>query len=196
MDTGSASSGSRAPSPDPSSAGAAFLDASRAYLRDEYPAKIRRALDLLPESDLWWRPNAGSNSAGNLLLHLAGNVRQWVVHGIGGAPDVRDRSAEFAAGGSPGDEGPDRLDLSGVLAVLDAALADADEVLAGLDPAALLEPRTIQGLNVTVMGAVYHVVEHFAMHTGQILWLVKLRTGRDLGFYDVDDAGRVRGRRW
>jgi uncharacterized damage-inducible protein DinB len=166
----------------------AFVDASRAYLRDEYPAKIRLALERLPDDDLWWRPNPASNSAGNLVLHLAGNVRQWIVHGLGGAPDTRRRAEEFAAAGTS--------DRAGVLSALDAALNDADDVLRTLDPATLPHDRTIQGLRVTGLQALYHVVEHFSMHTGQILWLVKLRTDRGLGFYDVDEEGRVRGTRW
>ena len=76
---------------------ATFLARSRYYLGLEYPGKIRLALSAMPESELWHRPNASSNSAGNLVLHLAGNVRQWIVSGVGGAPDVRARDAEFAA---------------------------------------------------------------------------------------------------
>src|SRR5688572_1464565 len=76
---------------------AAFLDRSRYYLCVEYPAKLRHAVRVLPADRLWWRPNEQSNSVGNLLLHLAGNVRQWIVSGLGGAPDTRDRDAEFAA---------------------------------------------------------------------------------------------------
>ena len=81
---------------------AQFIARSRYYLADEYPTKIRRCLDVLPADALWLRPNGSSNSIGNLLLHLSGNVRQWIVSGVGRAPDVRHRSAEFAAtdGGS------------------------------------------------------------------------------------------------
>ena len=166
----------------------ALVDLSRRYLKREYPAKIRLALARLPEEDLWWRPNPGSNAAGNLVLHLAGNVRQWVVSGLGGRDDTRDRAREFSeqAGGS----------IAEVLGHLEASVTDADAVLGGLDPESLLEPRPIQGLLVTGLEALYHVVEHFSMHTGQIVYLVKLRTGEDLGFYDVDEDGRVRGTRW
>jgi uncharacterized damage-inducible protein DinB len=166
----------------------AFVDLSRRYLKQEYPSKIRIALARLPEGDLWWRPNPGSNSAGNLVMHVAGNVRQWVVAGLGGRADTRDRAGEFNERGG--------ASVREVLGHLEAAVTDADAVLEALDSASLLEPRSIQGLLVTGMEALYHVVEHFSMHTGQILYLVKLRTGRDLGFYDVDEAGRVRGTRW
>ena len=76
--------------------GAAFLAMSREYLTGHYLPKIRAAVERLTEEDTWWRPNEASNSVGNLMLHLAGNIRQWIVSGVGGAPDVRDRSAEFA----------------------------------------------------------------------------------------------------
>src|SRR5262249_45454044 len=99
-------------------AGRNFVDRSRAYLTDEYRIKIRRAVESLPPNALWWRPNEESNSVGNLVLHLAGNVRQWIVSGVGGARDVRDRAAEFAAR-----EGIGALELLGQL---DETLDEAD----------------------------------------------------------------------
>ncbi len=142
----------------------------------------------MSEDDLWWRPNEASNSAGNLLIHLAGNVRQWVVHGLSGAPDERQRAVEFARQGG--------LNLEQAFGVLMDSIRAADRVLASLDPAALGEPVKIQGVDTTGLRALYHVVEHFSGHTGQILYIAKLRQSRDLGLYDVDEAGRVRGTRW
>ena len=170
--------------PPPSDLAAAFLDRSRAYLRGDYLPKIERALDAMSEADVWWRPNDASNSAGNLLLHLAGNVRQWVVAGLGSAPDTRDRPAEFAA------RGP--VPKAEALEQLRAAVDDACAVLARLDADALGRPYAIQGHDVTGLEAVYHVVEHFSMHTGQILYLAKLRAGRDLGFYEAGPESRAR----
>jgi len=158
-------------------AGAAFVALSRRYLLEEYFPKIRRSVEGLGEEEIWWRPNPASNSMGNLILHLAGNVRQWVVAGIGGAPDIRDRDGEFKARGGRGGEA--------LLEHLHDALEEVDGVLARLPVSSLEEERVIQGLPVTVLGALYHVVEHFSMHTGQIIYLSKLRTGRDLGFYRV-----------
>jgi len=77
--------------------GAAFLTQSREYLTEHYLPKILAAVDQLSDEDLWWRPNAVSNSVGNLMLHLSGNVRQWIVSGLGGAPDDRVRQLEFDA---------------------------------------------------------------------------------------------------
>jgi uncharacterized damage-inducible protein DinB len=156
----------------------AFIDQSRTYLSSEYLPKIRRCIDAIDEQDVWWRPNSQSNSIGNLILHLAGNVRQWVVSGIAARPDVRERQKEFAAEG-----GLSRREL---LELLEQTLREVDEVLAHLEADRLLERRVIQGREVTVLEAVYHVVEHFGMHTGQIIYITKARTGRDLTFYEVE----------
>lgn len=154
-----------------------FLAESRRYLLKEYLPKIRRSLEGLAPEDVWWRPNPASNSIGNLLLHLAGNARQWVVAGIGRHPDVRRRQEEFDR--DAGQTGPE------LLGHLQETLEEVDGVLAGLSERMLQEDRVIQGFPVTVLQAIYHVVEHFSMHTGQIIYLSKLRSGRDLGFYRV-----------
>jgi uncharacterized damage-inducible protein DinB len=163
-----------------------FLERSRHYLALEYPTKIGRCLDVLPAGALWRRTDDGSNSIGNLLLHLDGNVRQWIVSAVGGAPDTRYRSAEFAAReGAAADE---------LFAALRATIDEADAVIAALTPAALLERRTIQGRDVSVLEAVYHVVEHFALHTGQIIVLTKQLAPGRIRFYE--DAGGLAIPRW
>jgi uncharacterized damage-inducible protein DinB len=165
---------------------APFLERSRHYLAFEYPTKIRRCLDVLPAAALWRRTDEDSNSVGNLLLHLAGNVRQWIVSAVGGAPDARYRSAEFSVReGAAADE---------LFAALRATLDEADAVIAALTSAALLERRTIQGRDVSVLDAVYHVVEHFALHTGQIILLTKQQAPGRIRFYE--DAGGLAIPRW
>jgi len=159
--------------------GRLFLDRARYLLVTEYRTKIRLAVDALPEDSLWWRPNDESNSVGNLLLHLAGNVRQWMVAGVGGASDIRHRAAEFAA-----HSGPPRAEL---LAALNQVLDDVERVLGGLTPEALLERRTIQDRDITVLDAIFICVEHFSMHLGQIILIAKLRTPGAIQFYE--DAG-------
>lgn len=161
-------------------AGGAFIRRSSRYLTHEYLPRVEGAVESLPEDDLWWRPNEASNSVGNLLLHLGGNLRQWVVHGVGGAEDVRTRDEEFGAeGGRRADELLDRLR---------ADVREAAATLDRLDAGALDRRITVQGMDVNVLDAVYHAVEHFSMHTGQIIWIVKARTGEDLGFYRVEDG--------
>ncbi len=157
-------------------AGQAFIDQSRQLLTDSYLPRIERAIEGLSIENLWWRANDQSNSIGNLMLHLSGNARQWIVSGVGGAPDVRERAREF-------DE-PSQMSGADLLAHLRATVRDVDAVLATLDPARLGEARTIQTYPRTVMQAMYTVVEHFSTHTGQILLLAKMWKG-DLGLYDL-----------
>ena len=158
-----------------------FLAQSRRYLASEYPIKIQRCLDVLPADAIWRRDDDASNSIGNLLLHLSGNIRQWIVSGVGGAPDARQRSAEFDA--RSGD------DATALMARLLDTVREADAVLASLDARRLTERRTIQGRDVKVLDAVYHVVEHFSMHTGQIILLAKRFAPGRVQFYE--DAGGV-----
>lgn len=163
-----------------------FLERSRHYLSYEYRIKIHAAVESLPADALWARPNAESNSVGNLLLHLAGNVRQWIVSGVGGASDDRHRSAEFDA--------KDGADAAELLARLDRVLSDADAVIAKLTPSDLLSPRMIQGREVTVIDAVYHVVEHFSGHLGQIILMAKASAPGKVRFYE--DAGGLAQETW
>ena len=142
-----------------------FLKESRRYLCDEYPAGIDRAVLALTDEEIWWRPNEGSNSIGNLILHLAGNVRQWIVAGVGRQPNERNRQQEF-------DE-RSKIPKHELLARLKTVLAEADAVLANLQGGELKEALLIQGHDTTVIKAIYHVVEHFSMHTGQIQWIAK-----------------------
>jgi len=160
-----------------------FVAQSRHYLADEYPTKIQRCLDVLPANALWARANDTSNSIGNLLLHLSGNIRQWIVSGVGGAVDVRRRSDEFGA--------VEGADAAALMSSLRQTVGEADAVIAALDATALGTRRKIQGRDVTVFDAVYHVIEHFSMHTGQIILLTKQFAEGGVRFYE-DDAGMAR----
>lgn len=161
----------------------AFIASARGYFAQDYLPKIERCLELLTDEQIWWRANPQSNSIGNLLLHLSGNVRQWIVCSLGGAPDARDRDSEFAQRGIiPRDE---------LLARLRQTLNEADATLGEFDPDKLLERHVIQGLDVTALDAIFHVVEHFSMHTGQIIMMAKMFAEVDLGFYDFTDTKAV-----
>lgn len=149
-----------------------FLDQARSYFVSSYLPKIESCLAQLTDEDVWLRANEASNSIGNLILHLSGNVQQWIVGGVGNLPYHRDREYEFGERG-----GISREEL---LARLKATLTKADQALAEVDPARLLERREIQGNDVTVMEAILRIVQHFALHTGQIMLLTKQRTGEDL----------------
>lgn len=154
-----------------------FIERARYYLGVEYPAKIRAALKAMPEEAVWWRPHDDANSAGNLVMHLTGNVRQWIVSGVGGAPDARRREVEFATrGGASADV---------LIDLLERTLSEVDATLARVTPAQLMEPRSIQGRETTVFAAIFHVVEHFSTHTGQIVWIAKMCAAPGaIRFYD------------
>jgi uncharacterized damage-inducible protein DinB len=157
--------------------GKAFIQQARDHLTEDFLPKICRCLEVLEEGDLWWRAHENNNSAGNLILHLNGNVRQWIVSGIGGAPDPRERSKEFSERNA--------IPKKDLLLKLEETVAQADQVLSSLSPLHLLEQRTIQGFRRTVLQAIFHVVEHFSFHTGQIIYITKLRRGIDLKFYNL-----------
>jgi uncharacterized damage-inducible protein DinB len=157
----------------------ALIALSRRYLR-EYLTKIRLAVSVLDDRVVWSRPNEQSNSIGNLMLHLAGNARQWIVSGVGEAPDMRDRQSEF--------EQRTAIPVTVLIDRLEQTISDVDRVLASLSPADLHTRRVIQANDVTVLEAIYHVVEHFSMHTGQIILLAKADQPDRVRFYEMVDG--------
>ena len=138
-------------------------------------ARIDTCVAQLTPEQVWARGSENENAVGNLLLHLTGNVRQWILTGVGGSPDHRDRDAEFDArsGG----------DAAAFLKNLRAVVEQAAELIRNVPPARLVEKIHVQVYDVNVLGAIYHVVEHFSGHTFQIILLTKMFTHRDLGFY-------------
>jgi hypothetical protein len=132
-------------------------------------AKIKHCLNQLTEEQVWWRSQPSFNSIGNLILHLCGNVRQWIVAGLGGVADVRDRPAEFSERGPiPKDE---------LLRSLEAVVSEAKEVLGRLTASQLLEARPIQGFDVTGLKAIFDSVPHFRGHTQEIIHMTRLQLG-------------------
>lgn len=164
----------------------AFIERALNFLLNHYLPKIERCLEQLTDEQIWWRPHAESNSIGNLILHLCGNARQWIICGLGSATDERFREAEFAQR-----EIVPRLQL---LEHLRATLSEVEAVMNALDPHGLLDRRSIQGKNVDVLEAVFHVTEHFSMHTGQILMRTKDLLHKDLNLYDFSNGTPVE--RW
>ncbi len=151
-----------------------FLTHSRHSLARHHLLRIARCLGMLSEKEIWWRGNSASNSVGNLVLHLEGNVRQWIVSGLGGAPDRRQRDKEFA------ERGP--LARRKLTAMLKRTVTEACRTLEELSARDLARRRVIQGFGVSGFKAVAHVTEHFAYHTGQIAYATKLLRRRDLKF--------------
>jgi uncharacterized damage-inducible protein DinB len=161
----------------------AFIQKARELLGEEYLPKIERCVERLTDEQVWWRPNPESNSIGNLLLHLAGNARQWIVSGLAGATDSRQRQTEF-------DE-REVVPRGQLLRILRTTITDVDTVLAGFDPSRMLDKYPIQGTEATGLQAIFHVTEHFSMHTGQIILLTKLLAQTDLVFYDFSTGKPV-----
>jgi len=145
--------------------------------------RIEACLSELPPLSLWARESENENAVGNLLLHLDGNVRQWILSGVGAEPDARDRPSEFAARSG--------ADASVLLSQLRRTVGEAVDLIRALPHRRLTEQVSIQGYDTTVLSAIFHVVEHFSGHTYQIILLTKRFTGRNLGFYSyLDKTGR------
>ena len=150
-----------------------FIGDSRAFLSQDYMPKIERCVAQLTEEQIWSRTNDASNSIGNLLLHLAGSSRYWAIEVIGGKTIERIRQREFDQG--------DRVSADRLLVDLRAAVGEVDHRLAELSSQTLLETRASHEEQPTVLWCVYHIVEHFAMHTGQILSMTKALVGEVSG---------------
>jgi hypothetical protein len=132
-------------------------------------ARIKHCLGQLREEQLWWRPHPALNSIGNLLLHLCGNVRQWIVAGLGGAANERDRPAEFA------ERGP--IPKEELLRRLEAVVQEAKAVLARQTARQLLEVRRIQGSEITGLTAIFDSVPHFRGHAQEIVHMTRVQLG-------------------
>ena len=145
--------------------------------------RIETCLTELPPPSLWTRDSDNENAVGNLLLHLEGNVRQWILSGIGAGSDERDRPSEFSARTG--------ANASVLFAKLRDTVGEALALIRSLPHRRLAEEVSIQGSDTTVLSAIFHVVEHFSGHTYQIILLTKRFTGKDLGFYSyLDKTGR------
>ncbi len=163
---------------------ALFLEFSRNKLLKQYWPRLRSSVEPLTDEQVWWRPNPACNSVGNLLLHLNGNVRQWLIASFSGLEDGRNRPAEFN----------ERRRIAGKLLVqqLDATMQEAATVLDRLTARDLAATYQIQGYTVCGLDAVYQVVEHFGMHYGQVLYINKTLRGEDLGFHrELNLTGRA-----
>jgi len=157
---------------------------ARHSLQTHHLSRIARCLESLSGEQMWWRANPASNSIGNLVLHLQGNVRQWIISGLGGAPDRRERDLEFA------ERGP--IARRPLLDGLRKTVQEACRVIAGQSSGDLWRPRVIQGFHVTGLQALTHVTEHFAYHAGQIIYATKLQLARDLRFTRLPGQKRQR----
>ncbi len=149
------------------------------YRMDESTRMIKKSLAEIAEEELWEKPNESLNSIANLILHLCGNIRQYIISSLGETEDIRNRDLEFSTSQS--------VSRSQMLAELEDTVDSAKRVIfdAGLDR--LLKIRSVQGFSLSGVGVIIHVVEHYSYHTGQIAFWVKQLKNKDLGFYDGVD---------
>jgi uncharacterized damage-inducible protein DinB len=153
---------------------------------EQLHSRIQDCLARLTPEQIWTRGSENENAVGNLVLHLSGNVRQWIGSGVAGLPDNRKRDAEFDARGgmAPAELGE----------LLKTRVAEAAGIIRDVPTQHLTERILPQGYDVTVLEAIAHVIEHFSMHTGQIILLTKMLTGQDLAYYEhLRGSGRSAG---
>jgi uncharacterized damage-inducible protein DinB len=152
------------------------------YRIEKSTPKIVECLSRLTEEQIWQQPNEASNSIGNILLHLCGNIRQYIMSGIGDQPDMRERDKEFSA-----KSGYSKEELQQKLT---DTLQKAVDIIKSIDEGNLLRLKSIQGFTMSGIGAIVHVTEHYSHHTGQIIFWTKQLTGKDLRFYNSVELNR------
>jgi uncharacterized damage-inducible protein DinB len=143
---------------------------------NENTPRIERCLNQLNEEQVWYKPNENLNSIGNLILHLCGNITQYIISSIGGSEDMRQRGLEFSVEGG--------FIKKELLAKLSDTIKQSCKVIETMTDEDLLRVRSVQGFTYTGIANLIHVAEHYSYHTGQIAFLTKLLANKDLGFYD------------
>jgi len=153
---------------------------------DQLHGRIQDCISRLKPDQIWIRSSDNENAVGNLVLHLSGNIRQWIGSGVAGLPDHRQRDTEFDARGG--------IAPAELAELLKSRVDEVIAIIRDVSPDRLTERITPQGYDVTVLEAIAHVIEHFSMHTGQIILLTKLLTGQDLAYYQhLRGSGRTTG---
>jgi uncharacterized damage-inducible protein DinB len=151
-----------------------FIDQAIFRLRENTP-RVLKCMAELTEEEIWQKPNSVSNSVGNIILHVCGNLRQYAISSLGGTEDTRERQLEFTVSG-----------IYNKKELLDRLLQTVDEAVEQIlvaDEASLMRPRSVQGFQLSGVGIILHVVEHFSYHSGQIAFWTKYIKDKDLGFY-------------
>jgi uncharacterized damage-inducible protein DinB len=153
---------------------------------NEYTKRVKICLDMLSEEQVWQKPNEASNSIANLMLHLCGNMTQYVLSSLGSRADLRERDKEFSAKGG--------FTKEQLFEKLSGVVHSVIEEIQIHDEESLLKTRTVQGFEKSGIAIILHITEHYSYHTGQIALLTKLMTNEDLGFYkgmDLNAKNRV-----
>ena len=158
-----------------------FIDQSLKTI-DENTSKIKACMNQLDEKDIWFRHNEHVNSVGNIILHLCGNIRQYIISSLGDAPDIRERDLEFSTMGG--------ISKSDLTAKWQNTILEAKAIIARASPENLLRHRVVQGTDHSGISIILHVTEHYSYHTGQIIFLTKLYKNIDMGFYKSVDLNK------
>lgn len=153
---------------DHSQLGRTLIQEMRTRLKDAHD-RIRHCVGQLDDAQVWWRPKPDMNSIANLLLHLAGNVRQWMIDGVTGTHEDRNRPQEFAE--------RSMIPKAELLSRLEGVVTEADGILANLTDTHLLEARRIQGFNETILSALLNSLTHFNGHAQEIVYITRLQLG-------------------
>lgn len=140
---------------------------------------IAKCFQQLTEEDIWYRPNASSNSVGNIILHLCGNIGQYILSSLAQQPDVRERDLEFSTEGG--------LSKAELLGKISATIDQACAAVRACPEEELLREREVQGFVFSGVGVILHAVEHLSYHTGQVAYMVKLNKNQQIGLYDNFD---------
>lgn len=142
------------------------LEALRGRITRILPAQIRTCVEELTEEQLWWRPNEQANSVGNLVLHMSGSMRHYLLRGVGGIQYERDRPAEFA------ERGP--IAKTELLATFDETINQAAQILDSFDTSRFLNPTDEPNYVPTIFDTIFNIAIHLATHTGQIVYITKM----------------------
>jgi len=156
-----------------------FIAEIKRRLFEESMFRLKKCLAELTEEQIWYRPNPASNSVGNLVLHLHGNVRQWVVAGLGKNKDIRERQQEFD------EQGP--LPTQQMIADMEQLMVEVTAILDNTTSEDLLEIRNVQGFQESGLSILVHITEHFSYHVGQMTYIVKMLNDKDMGYYEGHD---------
>ena len=149
---------------------------------EEGQARIEKCLAKLSDEELWRKPNKNSNSMGNLVLHLSGNVRQYIISGVGGEKDTRERDLEF--------DPSNIIPREELLEKLDQTLKEANSKIDDLNESDLSKPREAQGMSHSCLSIIIHVIEHFSYHVGQITYYTKFLKDMDMAYYEGMDLNK------
>ena len=149
---------------------------------NEHTKRVKICLDLITEEQAWQKPNEVSNSVANLILHLCGNMTQYVLSSLGGEPDNRQRDLEFTIKGG--------WDKDELFKKLSTVVESVTKTILAQDERSLLTTRAVQGFNKSGLSIILHITEHYSYHTGQIALITKLLRNKDLGFYKSVDLNQ------